>query len=235
MTDEVENLSGLQGEGARTGMAQAGQSQSTPAAKEPMVTMASGKMISAETARSYSRQVVVVVVYYVVFLLFSIWFILDAFADKFSLIGVFGVDLDAIQPENAAQLEAIVFAVVGGFLGSTLYGIRTLFNIYAKGERDYDPRWLPKYYTLPWEGAGLSVVVLALFRGGVAAFGGTVASDPTEVNSFTTFATGALVGYGTREVVGWLGGIIGSMFPEQPGKEEEPDEEQPPEPPEEAG
>jgi hypothetical protein len=233
MTDEVDNLPGLQ---AESGQPAKPQATGAHAADGPIVATATGKLVDVTTARRYNRQVWIIMLYYVILLIFSIWFVLDAFSGKFTLIGLFGVDMSTILDENAAQLKAIAFTVVGGFLGSALYGIRTLFNVYAKGEKEYDPRWLPKYFTLPWEGAGLSIVVLALFRGGVAAFGGSVATDPSEVNNFTTFATGALVGYGTRDVVGWLGGIVSSMFPEQADSDRNSDDVEPEPPPsDEAG
>ena len=236
MVEEVDNLPGIQANQERSTGQQAPGSDPAQASYEPMVPMATGKLIDASTARRYNRQVWIIMIYYIVLLMFAIWFVLDAFSGNFALIGIFGVQLGQIPDDNAAQLTAISFTVVGGFLGSALYGIRTLFSIYAKGEKEYNPRWLPKYFTLPWEGAGLSIVVLALFRGGVAAFGGSLASDPSEVNSFTTFATGALVGYGTRDVVGWLGGIVKSMFPDQSEVGGELDEDQPPpQPPDEAG
>ena len=58
----------------------------------------------------------------------------------------------------------------------------------------------------------MAMVVLALIRGGVAVFGGSMGTDVTGASNFAAFGTGALVGFGMREVVGWLEGLVKTMF-----------------------
>jgi hypothetical protein len=108
-------------------------------------------------------------------------------------------------------LRTIGFTIIGGVLGSLLYHIRVLFFHFAQ-KKNYDPAWLGKYITAPWEGAGMALVVLSLIRGGVAVFGGSMGTDIKGVNNFAAFGTGALVGFGMRDVVGWLGMLISTMF-----------------------
>ena len=58
----------------------------------------------------------------------------------------------------------------------------------------------------------MALVVLSLIRGGVALFGGSTGTDVDAVNNFAAIGTGALVGFGMRDVVGWLGSLVQTMF-----------------------
>lgn len=153
------------------------------------------------------RQVTILVAYYFATLLFSFWFLLDVWSRNFVIFRAMGMNGDVLKDD---LLRTIGFTMVGGLLGSTLYQIRVLFYYYAK--KRYDPRWFGKYLTSPLEGAGMAIVVLALIRGGVALFGGSTGTDVTAVNNFAAIGTGALVGFGMRDVVGWLGHLVHTMF-----------------------
>jgi hypothetical protein len=162
----------------------------------------------------YFQQVTILVIYYFVTLLFSFWFLLDVWSRNFVIFRAMGMKAEVLADD---LLRTIGFTMVGGILGSTLYQIRVLFHYYAK--KRYDPRWFGKYLTSPLEGAGMAIVVLALIRGGVALFGGSTGTDVTAVNNFAAIGTGALVGFGMRDVVGWLGHLVHTMFtiPSQEG------------------
>ena len=58
----------------------------------------------------------------------------------------------------------------------------------------------------------MAMVVLSLIRGGVAVFGGSMGTDVTGASNFAAFGTGALVGFGMRDVVGWLESLVKTMF-----------------------
>lgn len=157
--------------------------------------------------QNYSKQVSFLVGYFIALLLFSFWFLFDVWSNNFVLLRLIGVTAVALEEP---LLRTIGFTITGGFLGSILYHIRVLFHYYAK--RKYDPRWFGKYLTAPWEGASLAMVVLALIRGGVTVFGGSTGTDVTAASNFAAFGVGALVGFGMRDVVGWLGYLIQNMF-----------------------
>jgi hypothetical protein len=169
-----------------------------------------------DAPRKHSRQVYGLVVYYMIVLLFAFWFLFDTWSSNLTLMQWIGVRGEALKDP---LLRTIGFTIVGGVIGSVLYLIRQLFTYYAK-LGTYDARWLGKYITGPWEGAGMAMVVLALIRGGVAVFGGSMGTDVTGASNFAAFGTGALVGFGMREVVGWLEGLVKTMFttkePERP-------------------
>jgi len=58
----------------------------------------------------------------------------------------------------------------------------------------------------------MALIVLSLIRGGVALYGGSTGTDVEPVNNFAAIGTGALVGFGMRDVVGWLGNLVQTMF-----------------------
>jgi hypothetical protein len=165
----------------------------------------------------YQIQVYGITIYYLILLCFSFWFLLDVWSNNFIVLQFSGVQGEALKDP---PLKLIVLIIIGGMFGSILYSIRHLGNHYA-AERDYDPRWIPKYVTAPWEGAGLALIVLSLVQGGVAFFGGpsgTTVDTQSSVSNFMILGIGALVGFGMRDVVGWLNRLTNSMFNEQAPK-----------------
>lgn len=163
--------------------------------------------VSGKRAR-YVRHVTGIVIYYMLFFIFSFWLLLDTWGNQFTLLRLIGLGDEALDDP---LIRTIGFTIVGGILGSLLYHIRVLFYFFAQ-KKKYDPDWLGKYITAPWEGAGMALVVLSLIRGGVAVFGGSMGTDVTGASNFAAFGTGALVGFGMRDVVGWIGNIIHTMF-----------------------
>lgn len=123
---------------------------------------------------------------------------------------------DSAKQDSAKQtlLVMIGFVTAGAIAGSVLYQIRMLFQYYIKDGK-FDRRWMGKYISAPWEAVALALVVLSLLQGGSVILG---AGKPnlTEGNPFAAFGVGALVGFGIREVVGWLGSLARTMFPTEP-------------------
>jgi len=154
--------------------------------------------------------------YFIVILLFSFWLLLDIWASNFSLFRMLGLNDKALEDE---LIRTIGFSITGGLIGSVLYNIRKLFHYYARLKR-FDQEWAGKYISAPWEGAGLGLVVLALIRGGVTVFGGPTDATIEPVTNFAAFGVGSLVGFGMRDVVGWMGSLIQTMFSFQKVTEE---------------
>ena len=140
-------------------------------------------------------------------IIFTLWFLFDIWSNSFVLFRAIGVGSEALREP---LLRTIGFTIVGGFLGNILYQIRVLFHFYTT--KKYDRRWFGKYLSSPWEAAGMALIVLSLIRGGVALFGGSTGTDIEAVNNFAAIGTGALVGFGMRDVVGWLGDLVQTMF-----------------------
>jgi len=65
----------------------------------------------------------------------------------------------------------------------------------------------------------MAMIVLALIRGGVALFGGSQGTEVNDTNNFAAFGVGALVGFGMRDVVGWIGGLVRTMFKTSDGSD----------------
>jgi hypothetical protein len=148
------------------------------------------------------------VIYYVLVMLFAFWLLLDVWSENYSSMRFLGASQIVLADE---LLKVVGYIVVGSIFGSVLYQIRELYHHYLKTET-YDYRWIGKYISAPWESAAMSLIVLAIMRGGVALFGGQQGSEVNMTNNFAAFGTGALVGFGMRDVVGWLGNIVRSVF-----------------------
>jgi hypothetical protein len=128
--------------------------------------------------------------------------------------------LTASQPLSFDQkrtklLISMTFLITGAIVGSVLYLIQALFIYYVK-EAKFDSRWLGKYYSAPWESAALALAVMSIVQGGAVFLGGS-GIDFSAGKPFTVFGFGAVVGFGVREVVGWVGGVTKSMFPAPAG------------------
>jgi hypothetical protein len=115
------------------------------------------------------------------------------------------------EQKRKKMLISMAFLITGAIVGSVLYLIRELFRFYVK-EANFDPRWLGKYFSAPWEAAALAVAVMSIVQGGAVFLGGS-GIDFSAGKPFTVFGFGAVVGFGVREVVGWVGGVTKSMFP----------------------
>jgi hypothetical protein len=115
-----------------------------------------------------------------------------------------------LKEDRMRLLATMAFLASGAVIGSILYQIRMLFRYYVKSDK-FDVRWLSKYYTAPIEAVGLSLAVMSLIQSGGIMLGGqhfTLGDG----KPFAAFGLGALIGFGIREVVGWVGNLTRTMF-----------------------
>jgi hypothetical protein len=145
------------------------------------------------------------------------------------------------DPAQHQVARAVAFVACGALIGNVLYSIRQLHRHYLK-DQDYDPRWVGKYVTGPWEAAALAVLVYSLIRGESALFSGAPAesgstamngsgtSKVLRVDDFGLFGLGGLIGFGMRDVVGWLAGVAAHMFPNNSAHPDERSKQKPPQP-----
>ena len=155
----------------------------------------------------YGRLVNWLTLYLMAVLFFSFWFLLDIWSGNFTSMKLMGISGKALEDP---LLATIGFTMGGGLFGGILYHMRMLYRYHTSGA--FSLRWTGKYLSAPWESAAMALVVLSLIRGGVTLFGGSTGTDVTAVNNFAAFGTGALVGLGMRDVVGWVGKIVRSVF-----------------------
>ncbi len=160
-------------------------------------------------------QVNLLVLYFLILMLLALWFFFDVWSKNLRFMQWIGIQSPSLDDPI---LRTIGFTMVGGFLGSVLYQIRLLFQFYVKTDV-YDYRWMGKYVSAPWESAVMAMIVLALIRGGVALFGGSQGTEVNDTNNFAAFGVGALVGFGMRDVVGWIGGLVRTMFKTSDGSD----------------
>jgi hypothetical protein len=119
---------------------------------------------------------------------------------------------DASAPADSRRvLAAMAFLVSGAVVGSVLYQIRMLFRFYIKSP-NFDSRWLAKYISAPVEAAGLALAIVSVIESGAVALGGQ-GFNFSHGKAFAAFGFGALVGFGIREVIGWLGTVTKTVFP----------------------
>ena len=165
---------------------------------------------SQNTHDAVFREVHVIVAYYIILIAFTALLLLNVWGGDLMILKQLGLTDKAIADPF---LRTVGYTIVGSVLGSILYNMRVLFYFYlTKGT--YDRRWFGKYLSAPWESAAMSLVVLALVRGGAALFGGTgtAVAPPTPTDNFGAFSMGALVGFGMRDVVRWVQGLVETTF-----------------------
>lgn len=160
--------------------------------------------------RRYFWQVNGMIIYYLALIIGLFWLLVDVWSGNFKAMQALGVGGSQLQQP---LLKTINYTVVGAMFGNVLFQIRSLFTFYLDNDgNDYDERWLGKYLIGPFESAALSLVVLALIRGGVALFGGQSGPITTSTNNFAVFGVGSLIGFGMRDALIWLRTMAGTMF-----------------------
>lgn len=169
----------------------------------------------------YRGQVIGLVVYYFVLLALSLVLLFDLWIAHFNLLRYLGVSENVLK---SPLLVPLASTIMGGMIGGVLYNIRMLHYYYARTGQ-YDPRWMGKYITGPLEAGLLALLVYALARGGVVTLSGVSPQSGEQAAPATWFAAfglGGLVGFGTRDVVGWLQDLTKTMFGEKYREEQPP-------------
>lgn len=155
----------------------------------------------------YFWQVHGLVAYFVMLLLLSGWFLVDVWSENFAFLSLLGVPSEHLQDP---VVKTVCYTITGAIMGSIMFQIRSLFKFYIT-DAQYHPRWIGKYVSAPFESAATALVVLCIIRGGLSLFGGS-STDLSQTNNFASFGTGALVGFGMRNVIMWLDTLVQNMF-----------------------
>lgn len=149
-------------------------------------------------------------IYLIASLIFFCWLLLDISIGSHSLLTKIFPWLTKVEKNSIFKL--ILYTTIGGGLGGVVNGIRSIISWHAD-RRAFSWRYVWKYITLPLLGFVLAGIVYAIIRGGVAAFGGSVAeSDEFTTQAMSAFSVGALVGYGSQKVFIWLDDIVNKLF-----------------------
>jgi hypothetical protein len=149
---------------------------------------------------------------YLLFMLaFFFWLLFDIWLGGHSLARWLGYQ-DSIGKLNGTTFRLMAYTIIGGGLGGIISGIRSL--LFWHGDlQGFGGRYIWKYITNPWLGATLALFVYALIRSGIAVFGGdSTAQAAGTSQALSTFATGVLAGYGSRQVFIWLDVQVNKLF-----------------------
>jgi hypothetical protein len=154
--------------------------------------------------------------YLLVMMAFFFWALFDIWIGRFTLVRLLGYntasDLDRL---NEPIFILLAYAFMGGGLGGTVNGIRSLLTWHGEWAV-FEQRYIWKYITWPWLGTALALIVFALVRSGVAVLGGDLVTErPEEMNlrqTLSTLVIGILAGYGAREVFVWLDAQVSRYF-----------------------
>jgi hypothetical protein len=170
-----------------------------------------GKIFELETEVEYDILAATFsFIYLIASLIFFCWLLLDISIGNHSLLTKIFPLFTKVEKNSIFNL--ILYTTIGGGLGGVLNGIRSIISWHAE-RRAFGWRFVWKYITLPLRGFVLAGVVFAIIRGGVGAFGGSVAeSDGFTTQAMSAFGVGALAGYGSHKVFIWLDSLVNKLF-----------------------
>jgi hypothetical protein len=158
--------------------------------------------------------------YLMAMLAFFFWQLFDVWIGRYSLAWALGYG-DQLAALQDPLFRLVAYAIVGGGLGGTVNGIRSVLNWHVEWQA-FGQRYIWKYVTAPWLGATLAVFVFALVRSGIAVVGGDTPPQDSDLRqSLSTLILGILSGYGAREVFIWLDAQVTRLFKVNPPAERE--------------
>jgi hypothetical protein len=116
----------------------------------------------------------------------------------------FSFSISAIISADSYVFLIVLFA---GMLGGVVRGMYS----YVKhlGMNDFSIKWLGYYFTLPYTGAALSIIIYFVIRGG---FGGTSFGDGLTFNPFSFAALAALTGLFTENAMDKLKQVADTLL-----------------------
>lgn len=141
------------------------------------------------------------------------WGLFDVWIGQYTLVRLLGYSTpEHLTRLNESFFRLLAYAFIGGGLGGTVNGIRSLLTWHVEWSA-FQQRYIWKYITWPWLGTALALIVFALVRSGIAVIGGEMAPDDSDIRqSLSTLVMGILAGYGAREVFIWLDARVSRLF-----------------------
>jgi hypothetical protein len=143
-----------------------------------------------------------IILYLLAALAFFCWLLLDVWSDAYYFVRLSRY-LD-IARLKTLSFRLAAYATIGGGLGSTINGIRSL-KLWHCNRFAFSRRFFWQYIVDPCVGSILGLFVYVMLRGGVAFLGGDITTGETGIpQGVTIFAIGTLAGYSSRKVLLWL-------------------------------
>lgn len=137
--------------------------------------------------------------------------LMDIATGSFGILKLFGYTIPR-DPQVLGLLKLTLYAAIGGAVGGLLYGMQSLWK-HTKGGT-FAIVYIGDYLFRQFGSAALAVIVFALLRGGLlSALGAeTSGASVTATSSFSTFAIGALAGFGSYRVIQKFDDLIQQLF-----------------------
>lgn len=150
-------------------------------------------------------------VYSVLILLFFLWLLFDIWYKDYKLISFFGYDTSKTALDLTV-FRLLAFTFIGGCLGGAVASIRSIIYWHCE-KKGFGGRFIYKHLSHPWIGGVLALFNFALIRSGISILGGEFAGDATLLRqTLSSFAIGALSGYGSRQVYKWFDSQVKRIF-----------------------
>jgi PASTA domain len=145
---------------------------------------------------------------------FFLWLLFDIWARRYTL-GFDCLTEDVrTRLDNSPTFHSLAYAFIGGALGGVIAGLRSCIHWHCD-EQAFGWRFVWKYFSFPWLGGTLALVVYAILGSGITIIGG-VSFSTTKM--LFAFAVGSLVGYGSPQVVKWLDSQVNRLFKVAPAQ-----------------
>ena len=145
---------------------------------------------------------------------FFLWLLFDIWARKYTLGFSCLTEEVRTRLNNSPTFHSLAYAFIGGALGGVIAGLRSCIHWHCD-EKAFGWRFVWKYFSFPWLGATLALIVYAILGSGITVLGG-VSFSTTKM--LFAFAIGSLVGYGSPQVVKWLDSQVNRIFKVAPAQ-----------------
>lgn len=142
-------------------------------------------------------------------LVFGGWLLLDVWSGQNRFLIRLGT---SPAPLASATFRMMAFVAIGGALGGTVDGIRSVISWHCQ-YKAYGPRFIVKDLILPPLGGIVGLAVYVTVQGGAGLFNGDFTLDPKSDSAhLAAFAVAFLGGFSSLQVFRWLDAQANKIF-----------------------
>jgi hypothetical protein len=143
------------------------------------------------------------------YLTLAIYLVFNGWTDNFERLQRFLGLKKAFSP----LLHSCLFAICGAMMG---IGVLDLlhFHKHVAVLKDFDNSHSWGFIFAPWLSVILGLLVCALVKSGLFVFGGSIATDTSEIADLGHLAIGFIAGYGWFQLTGVVQSLVSKLFNE---------------------